>query len=141
MKIGQFIQGRGVERQAVSRYINRHKEEFNGHISKDGKEMELDSYAVSVLEEVYPLAKPVTIIEGVPHEEYIRLQEELINSHKIISDLQNRLIEQQNVLTDMKVSYALLETKEKTIDDELTALKEELEQEKSKTWFQKLLKR
>ena len=47
MKVTDFLKGRDVERQAVTRYINRHEEIFKEHTKKIGKEIELDADAVA----------------------------------------------------------------------------------------------
>lgn len=156
MKVTDFLNGREVERQAVTRYINRHEEIFKGHTEKVGKEIELDSVAVEELEKVYPLPKPVTLINGVPHEEFIRVQNELIMAQKAVGELQNRLLEAQEQIATAKATTLLLEDKTQRISDleakaeadkdEIKALQEalaterlELEKERSKSWVQKLL--
>lgn len=156
MKVTDFLKGREVERQAVTRYINRHEEIFKGHTEKVGKEIELDSVAVEELEKVYPLPKPVTLINGVPHEEFIRVQNELIMVQKVVGELQNRLLEAQEQIATAKATTLLLEDKTQRISDleakaeadkdEIKALQEalaterlELEKERSKSWVQKLL--
>lgn len=156
MKVTDFLKGREVERQAVTRYINRHEEIFKGHTEKVGKEIELDSVAVEELEKVYPLPKPVTLINGVPHEEFIRVQNELIMAQKVVGELQNRLLEAQEQIATAKATTLLLEDKTQRISDleakaeadkdEIKALQEalaterlELEKERSKSWVQKLL--
>lgn len=156
MKVTDFLNGREVERQAVTRYINRHEEIFKGHTEKVGKEIELDSVAVEELEKVYPLPKPVTLINGVPHEEFIRVQNELIMAQKVVGELQNRLLEAQEQIATAKATTLLLEDKTQRISDleakaeadkdEIKALQEalaterlELEKERSKSWVQKLL--
>ena len=109
MKVTDFLKGREVERQAVTRYINRHEEIFKGHTEKVGKEIELDSVAVEELEKVYPLPKPVTLINGVPHEEFIRVQNELIMAQKVVGELQNRLLEaQEQIATAKAICLAIL---------------------------------
>lgn len=156
MKVTDFLKGREVERQAVTRYINRHEEIFKGHIEKVGKEIELDSVAVEELEKVYPLPKPVTLVNGVPHEEFIRVQNELIMAQKVVGELQKRLLEAQEQIATAKATELLLEDKTQRISDleakveadkdEIKALQEaltterlELEKERSKSWVQKLL--
>ena len=158
MKVTDFLNGREVERQAVTRYINRHEEIFKGHTEKVGKEIELDSVAVEELEKVYPLPKPVTLINGVPHEEFIRVQNELIMAQKVVGELQNRLLEAQEQIATAKATTLLLEDKTQRISDleakaeadkdEIKALQEalaterlELEKERSKSWVQKLFKK
>lgn len=66
---------------------------FKGHTKKVGKEIELDSVAVAELEKVYPLPKPITIVDGVSNEDFIRVQNELIASQQRTNELQNRLLE------------------------------------------------
>jgi predicted transcriptional regulator len=158
LKITEFLEGRDTERQAVTRYISRHNEIFNGHIDKVGKELELDAVAVKELEKAYPLPKPVQVVNGVPKDEFIRVQTELINSKDIINELRSRLMEAQEQISEAKANAILLEDKkqlvaelEKRIDrkdeeinklhDDLNMLHEDLATEKSKTWFQKLLGR
>lgn len=82
MKISEFLQGRSVERQAVTRYINRHDEIFKSHVKKVGKELDLDMVAIEALEKAYPLDMPVNVINGVPKESFIKIQNELIMSQK-----------------------------------------------------------
>lgn len=151
MKVTDFLKGRDVERQAVTRYINRHEEIFKGHTEKVGKEIELDSVAVEELGKVYPYPKPVTIINGVPQEEFIRVQNELIASQQRTSELQNRLLEAQEQIATARATELLLEDKTKRIleleardeakEQEIRALQEALATERSKTWVQKLLKK
>ena len=149
MKVTEFLNGRDVERQAVTRYINRHDEIFKGHTKKVGKEIELDSVAVEKLEKVYPLKKPVTIVDGVSQEEFIRVQNELIISQQSISELQKRLLDTQEQLAAARATELLLEDRTKRISEletrevakeqEIRGLQEELAIERSKTWVQKLL--
>lgn len=149
MKVTEFLNGREVERQAVTRYINRHDEIFKGHTKKVGKEIELDSVAVEELEKVYPLKKPITIVDGVSQEEFIRVQNELIISQQSISELQKRLLDTQEQLAAARATELLLEDRTKRISEletrevakeqEIRDLQEKLATERSKTWVQKLL--
>lgn len=149
MKVTEFLKGREAERQAVTRYINRHEEIFKGHTERVGKELELDSVAVEELDKVYPIPKPVTIINGVPQEEHIKVQNELIMSQKTINELQSRLLEAQEQIAIGKAQELLLEDKTKRISEleakeqadkeKIAELQEELAAERSKSWLQKLL--
>ena len=151
MRVTDFLSGRNVERQAVTRYMNRHEEIFNGHTKKVGKEIELDDVAVEELEKVYPSPHPVNLVNGVPQEEYIRVQSELIECQQKMNDLQNRFIEVQDKLAVAKASEYMLEDRNKRIEalearqedkeQEIKALQEELAKERSKTWVQKLFRK
>lgn len=159
MKVTDFLHGREVERQAVTRYINRHEDLFEGHTRKVGKEIELDEFAVEELAKVYPLMKPVTVINGVPQEEYIKVQKELIDSKSQVSALQGRILEMQNLVAIAEAKELLLEDRTQRLEEmtareeakeqelrelreekdrEIRELREALEQERAKTWFQKL---
>ena len=115
MKITQFLEGRDAERQAVTRYIYRHNDFFQNHISKDGREIELDDIAVAELDKQYPLVKPVMVVEGVPQEEYISLQNELIEAQKTVCLLQSRLLDAQEQIAVAEASKILLEDKKQQI--------------------------
>lgn len=144
MKIKDFLQGREVERQAVTRYINRHNEVFETHVKKVGKELELDDVAIAELEKIYPLPSPVNIVNGIPQEEYIKLQNELITTQKLVGQLQDKLLDSQEQLTIAKINEALLMDKSNELaktKDEVEVLREQLLAEKSKGFFQKLFGR
>lgn len=151
MKISEFLQGRSVERQAVTRYINRHDEIFKNHVKKVGKELDLDMVAIEALEKAYPLDMPVNVINGVPKESFIKIQNELIMSQKKIESLQGQLLDVQGQIATAKAQELLLEDKtnqvselKKQIDlknDEIENLKEQLSEEKSKGFFAKIFGR
>lgn len=151
MKISEFLQGRSVERQAVTRYINRHDEIFKNHVKKVGKELDLDMVAIEALEKAYPLEMPVNVINGVPKESFIKIQNELIMSQKKVESLQGQLLDVQEQMAVAKAQELLLEDKtnqvselKKQIDlknDEIENLKEQLSEEKSKGFFAKIFGR
>lgn len=166
MKISEFLQGRSVARQAVTRYINRHDEIFKNHVKKDGKELDLDIVAIEALEKVYPLEMPVNVINGVPKESFIKIQNELIISQKKVESLQGQLLDVQEQIATAKAQELLLEDKtnqvselKKQIDlknDEIENLRnqagilgnllpsssqEQLSEEKSKGFFAKIFGR
>lgn len=91
MKVTDFLRGRDVERQAVTRYINRHPEIFAGHITKDGKELELDEVAVDALGEVYPLIVRPTVVNGVSHEEYQQALRDLADARALYAAAKDML--------------------------------------------------
>lgn len=151
MKISEFLQGRSVARQAVTRYINRHDEIFKNHVKKDGKELDLDMMAVEALEKVYPLEMPVNVIDGVPKESFIKIQNELIASQKKAEGLRGQLLDIQEQIAVAKVQELLLEDRTNQVselkeqidlkNDEIENLKEQLSEEKSKGFFAKIFGR
>ena len=151
MKISEFLQGRSVARQAVTRYINRHDEIFKNHVKKDGKELDLDMVAIEALEKIYPLEMPVNVIDGVPMESFVKIQNELIASQKKIEGLQGQLLDVQEQIVTAKAQQFLLEDKTNQIselkeqiglkNDEIENLKAQLSEEKSKGFFAKIFGR
>ena len=117
MKISEFLQGRSVERQAVTRYINRHDEIFKSHVKKVGKELDLDMVAIEALEKAYPLDMPVNVINGVPKESFIKIQNELIMSQKKIESLQGQLLDVQGQIATAKAQELLLEDKTNQVSE------------------------
>lgn len=155
MKITEFLQGRNVKRQAVTRYINRHEDFFAGHIQKVSKEIDLDMVAVRELEKVYPLEKPITVLDGIPHEVFEKVQAELIATQQKNSELMAKLLDATEQISMAKATQVLLEDKTKRIDaletlseaqkqslrekdEQIHSLQEKLEIERSKGWLKKL---
>ena len=149
MKISEFLQGRSVARQAVTRYINRHDEIFKNHVKKDGKELDLDMVAIEALEKAYPLEMPVNVINGVPKESFIKIQNELIMSQKKVESLQGQLLDVQEQMAAAKAQELLLEDKtnqvselKKQIDlknDEIENLRNSFRKKNQKDFLQKYL--
>jgi predicted RNase H-like nuclease (RuvC/YqgF family) len=151
LKISEFLQGRSVARQAVTRYINRHDETFKNHVKKEGKELDLDMVAIEALEKIYPLEMPVNVIDGVPKESFIKIQNELIASQKKIEGLQGQLLDVQEQIAVAKAQELLLEDRTNQVSElkeqinlknnEIESLKEQLSEEKSKGFFAKIFGR
>nr|WP_181365797.1 hypothetical protein [Butyrivibrio fibrisolvens]AAA99530.1 putative plasmid recombination protein [Butyrivibrio fibrisolvens]prf//2120283A recombination protein [Butyrivibrio fibrisolvens] len=152
MTITEFAESRQVQPQAISRYIGRHPEKFNGHTEKKGKTVELDDIALEFLEKKYPLPAPVQIIEDTES------RQKLIKAQELIIQLQGKLMDAQSQIAEAEATKMLLEDKnvqikkyelteaedKKTIDElkqQVANLSTELTKEKSKTWIDKLLKR
>ncbi|PHU34084.1 hypothetical protein [Pseudobutyrivibrio ruminis] len=145
MTITEFAESRQVQPQAISRYIGRHPEKFNGHTEKKGKTVELDDIALELLEKKYPMPAPVQIIEDTES------RQKLIKAQELIIQLQDKLMDAQSQIAEAEATKILLEDKNAQIEKyELTEanykkqideLLEELSKEKSKTWIDKLFKK
>lgn len=123
MNISDFAKQRNIEPQAVSRYISRHPE-IKEHTKKDGKMVELLPEAERLLDEVYPLPKPVHVVQGVPQEEYEAVLKKLAQQQEIIIKLQQERIEDQKQIAKAEATQLLLEDKERQLND----LREQREQ-------------
>ena len=107
--------------------------------------------AIEALEKAYPLDMPVNIINGVPKESFIKIQNELIMSQKKVESLQGQLLDVQEQIAAAKAQKLLLEDKTNQVselkeqidlkNDEIENLKEQLSEEKSKGFFAKIFGR
>ena len=111
MKLIDFCSIRTIQVQTVSRYIERHPELFEGHVSKDGQYSVLDEIAENILAEKYPI-KPVEV-----SGEQLKLLQELLEKEKEINLLKsniNNLLSEMNKLSG--VQY-LLESKTSELEE------------------------
>lgn len=142
------MRGRNVERQALTRYINRHSDLFAGHIVKNGKEIELDEKAIEILNDVYPLIKPVEVVDGIPQDAHIKVLNELNAVRKEKEALLSKLIEAQSQIAIANATQLLLEDKSKQLDEvkadrdelqnKLSNAEAEIEQYRNASLFQRL---
>ena len=147
MKISEFIKGRRVERQALTRYINRHSELFAGHIVKNGKEIELDDVAVEILNNKYPLQQLVQIVEdtesikklAAANEKIAKLQEVIGQQKELLlkADNQIQLLEYkkdefEHYKQESNEKIVNLSTDLTEKNSEIEQLKAELEAEKTR---------
>lgn len=133
MNLTEFARSRGIKEQTLFRYYQRHKDKFDGHITKHPRtrELVLDAVALKMLDEKYPSPKPVTVIKGVPEEEHNR---QIMERDEQIKKLQAQIIE----LTTKNAEYSLelgslrekqllIEQKEELTEKQIEQLTEEKE--------------
>jgi len=104
LKIQEFIQGRNVKYGTVTQYIKRHNDVFKDHIGRSKGKIELDDFAVAELDKIYPLPKPVEVIEDV------EARKALIEAQQKIIDLQEQLNKALPMLAEAKYRESLLES-------------------------------
>ena len=127
MTISEFAASRGKQPQVISRYINRHPEDFKDHTKKTGKAVDLDDRAIEILSEKYPLPKPVTVIQGVPKEEFEELQQE------------NRMLGRK--LEASQEAYIKLLSEKQQLElqmKDLLLLEGQVEDFEKRNWFEKI---
>ena len=112
MNLTEFAESRNVKINAISNYMSRHAEKFAGHTKKVGKSIELDEVAMSILDEKYPLPRPVQIMNGVEPEEHKAVQDKLTAAQDFIIKLQDKMMEDQKLLAQAEAQKQLLEDKE-----------------------------
>lgn len=127
MNISDFARSRSVDPQAVSRYISRHPE-LQKLTTRVGKTVELTPEAERLLDEVYPLPRPVQVIQGIPAEEYEALQKKYAAALEKLSQVQEIRLEEQKLVAAGEAAQLLLSDRE----DQLREVRQRLEEEKSR---------
>lgn len=124
-----FAESRNEKPDTIRKYISRHKEKFEGHCSFSGTKMEIDDEAMLMLDQVYPLPKPIEIIEDTES------RKELIKAQKLIIQLQQKISEQSMALAKAEANKLLLEDKEEQLKEkkaEILQIKAEISNEKAR---------
>ena len=148
ISVREFAESRNEQPNTVLTYIRRHQSEFEGHVETDNRKMMIDEYAIELLSAVYPLPAPVeVVVDAESRERLLYAQETIIKLQDALLDMQNRAVvaESKQLLLEERKEHELnvlraelqaeLDSRDKIIED----LKESLEKEKSRTWFQKLI--
>ena len=124
VNIKQFAELHNQNQRTIVMYIKRHKEIFEGHIIKIGNSKYLDNEAITILENQYPLPKPIPVIEN------IETQKKYVSSLEKINYLQDKILDLQKQLKESKTLRLLLEkSQEQTqkLSDEIISLKVKIE--------------
>lgn len=144
MNIADFARSHDASPDAVRMWISRNPDKFpEGAITRKSghRDAELSAAAVAVLEQAYPLPKPVQVIQHDPEDvEELRLlrkrvdtlQETLIATQQAFLEVER---EKGEVQRQLAVNAALIEAKEKeaeTREKETAALQERLAEAESR---------
>ena len=124
VNIKQFAELHNQNQRTIIMYIKRHKEMFDGHVTKIGNSKYLDNEAIKILEHKYPLPKPIPVVENIETQKKYMLSLEKINY------LQEKILDLQKQLQESKTLRLLLEkSQEQTqkLSDELISLKVKME--------------
>lgn len=121
MKIKDFVKERNISYDTVRRYIARNENIFRGHVGIRGK-IDLDDVAVELLNQKYPLKKPVEIIQ-----DDMVARQQLIKAQKTIIDLQEHINHMLPFVWDYEHHQELLESAEKETEKAVKE-KEKVEQ-------------
>ena len=126
-----FAKQRNVKADTIATFIRRHPEVFEGHVKQQGNRMILDEKAEEILDEKYPMPKPVVIVNGLDLEEErelkAKLEEALLllaRSESRRADLEKALAEQKGLIESYESKVLALETQK---DSEIMVLKSEKE--------------
>ena len=112
LTLSAFAKGRDVEPKTVSIYMKRHNMTYN-------KDKGLTDEQIAILDEVYPIPKPVIVVNGLSAEEERQLREELDEVRKKLDVAKDKIIE----LTERNATLQLLEDKASLQEQELQRLK------------------
>lgn len=142
MTITEFAESRGIQSQVISIYIRRHFEEFKGHTQKHGKSVELDDKAIELLEAKYKLPQPIQVIEDTEsRQKLIKAQEAIIQLQGKLQEASKQIAQaetMQLLLEDKKEQLAKAEERENKANERIAELEKLLQEELSKSWWDKL---
>ena len=127
MNLTEFAKSRNQKTQTISIYINRHKEDFENHITKKGKTLKLDETAIELLDKQYPQPKPVQVVQGIPQEEHEALQKKYINLLEIDSRKDEMIRQLMQEKTDLQLQMK-----------DLQLLEMKVQEFDKKSWFEKM---
>lgn len=144
MKLADFANERGVKKETILKYMQRHDNLFDGHTHRENNAFVLDEIATEILNLKYPV--PVQIIEDV------ETKKELEQAKKYIDELQKKIMQMQDRYIDLSDKYMeveknsfSLEYKEKLENERNQAIQEkqkaldELMKIKNRNLFQRLI--
>lgn len=141
MTITEFADSRGVDRQTVRVYIKRHPE-IRKNTHTEGRQIVLEEDAIALLDRAYPPPKPVTILQGVSHEEHEKLLMRCADLQQQLFRIQTERLEEQKSIAEMSGRMMLLEDKTRRLDEvtaQMEALKEENERLKNRSLLKRIL--
>lgn len=115
MTIAEFARSRGREPDTVATYIRRHPDAFKGHTKMIGNTMRLDDAALAILDEVYPPPAPVEIVVDTD------ALQRLADAQDRIIMLQDRMMQQAQVLADLQAEKVLLEDRQSRAEADVQA--------------------
>lgn len=136
ISIADFARSRGQEKNTVNMYLRRHPE-IQKETVKRGKSRYLDteSAAFKMLESIYPLPKPVEIIEDT------EARRQLIDAQQMIIKLQQQLVEAAPKIALAEQNQRLfddMQLQNQELHEQLEAARQQLAEEQAKTWWDKL---
>lgn len=137
----KFAEERNEKPDTIRKYINRRKDEFEGHIRIIGKQMELDEVAVKLLEEKYPLPKPIEIVQGVNPDDYMEVLEQLNKAKDLVIQLQKELQTKTEQIAAAEAVKVLLEDREgqlREMKEKQTEMDAELKRLRSRNLWERI---
>lgn len=135
MKLKDFATQRNVDKYTIQKYITRHPELFSKCVTHERNGYELDDKAIQILDEKYPLPKPVeVVVDHASRDELIKTQNELLAAKDFIIKLQQELNDSKLLLAKAESAQLLLVDKTKELESkekEVKELSKELVENKS----------
>lgn len=127
IKITDFSTVRKIDRNAVTQYIRRHPELFEGHTVVYRKALYGDDDAIRVLDKKYPLSTS-TAVEIVQDPEVHTLQKQVIELQEVIIASQKKIQALTEYAAMADARQLLIEEKTKQIEEQKKRM-DELEKE------------
>lgn len=122
-----FAKERNVDPKAISIYMKRHKIDYD-------KSKGLTDEQIAMLDKVYPVPKPVVVVNGLDIEEERKLREELEQTQKKLAIALDSLNKAKDSILELTEKANKIEFLESKADEQ----QQELERLKSRTLLERI---
>lgn len=126
MNISEFAASKGVQMQAVAKYLSRHPE-LKALTKQDGNNVILTKEVIQVLDQKYPDPKPVQVVQGVDPEVHQELLNRFTELQATVIELQAEKVESATLVAQAETMKIMLEDKLQAKEAEAEKTKEQLE--------------
>lgn len=137
-----FAAARNIKTDTVRKYMYRKKETFSGHTQKTEHGLQLDEVALAALEEIYPLPRPVEVVEDTEsRRQLILAQQMIIQLQQQMAELQSKAAladAQQLLLEDKNARIDELQTEKKAAEERAAAAETEIQRLQNRSLWERI---
>lgn len=112
VSIKDYASSKGVSPQAIYQHIKRYSKELKIHVIKENGVKVLDDEAVKFLDNKIE-GNPIVVIDTEKDEEIKKLQQENKMLLQKLVDIQDKTLQQADIIQELQSKILLLETKPK----------------------------
>lgn len=128
VSLSAFARGRNIEPKTVSIYMKRHNMPYD-------KAKGLSEEQIATLEEIYPIPKPVVIVNGLDSEEERALRQELEEAYRKLDIAKDKILE----LTEQTAVVKFLQDKSEEQNLKIEKQEQEIERLKHRNLISRIL--
>lgn len=127
MKLKDFADERGVDRDTIAQYVRRHQKTFEKHIKMDGNSLRIDETAEAELSKKYP------ILPVIQSAENLQTLKELAEANRQLAKVQQMVIDLQQEKYALTARCLTAESNKQQIEYKADLMEKKAEKEKQKS--------